>query len=307
MKSLLSAVLLILLLSGSFAQKQDLVELLGYPKGSKLLIIHADDAAVSHSTNQAVMDAFEKGNISSTAIMVPCPWFPEFADYAKNHPDYDYGIHLTFSAEWNTYKWGSVAPADKVSSLLNKEGYFYPTTGQAVDSAKVSEVETEVRAQIDKAIAAGIKPSHFDTHMNTIVQNIDLFRIYIKLSVEYKVPILLAKDQSYYQEFASMPEMKNLYFIDSLIEAKTEVDPVKWKENYIDILNNLQPGIHELIFHLAYYTDETKAMTKGFEFYDAEWRRRDVEFAFSDEFKKALKENNINVVTWKQIQATIYK
>ena len=289
-----------------YSQEKNLAELLGYPKDAKLLIIHADDAAVSHSTNQAIFDAFEKGNISSTAIMVPCPWFPEMAAYASKHPDLDFGLHLTLNAEWNTYKWGSVASANKVTSLLTNEGYLYSTTKQAADSAKASEAETELRAQIEKAIASGIQPSHFDTHMNTVVQNVDLLKVYIKLGEEYKVPILLAKDQPYTKEMLEIPEMKNQYFIDSIIEAKTEVDPAKWKENYTSILQNLKPGIQELILHLAYYNEETIAMTEGFEFYDAKWRKRDVDFINNDEFKKILKDNNISVITWKQIQAAIY-
>lgn len=82
-----------------------LAEKLGYPKDSKLLIVHADDLGLSHSTDSAVIRAFEEKAITSGSIMVPCPWFPEIAEYVKKNPGLDVGIHLTLTAEWEFYKW----------------------------------------------------------------------------------------------------------------------------------------------------------------------------------------------------------
>src|ERR1700761_7723912 len=80
-------------------QSKNLAEKLGYPKDAKLLIIHADDAGFSHSADSAIMSAYTKGVINSASIMVPCPWFPEIAAFAKAHPEMDWGIHLTLTAE----------------------------------------------------------------------------------------------------------------------------------------------------------------------------------------------------------------
>src|SRR3954470_10412848 len=82
----------------SYSQEKNLAEKLGYSKDAKLLILHADDVGLSHSENSATVTAFEKGGISSASIMVPCPWFPEIAAYAKQHPEFDWGIHLTFTS-----------------------------------------------------------------------------------------------------------------------------------------------------------------------------------------------------------------
>src|SRR6266550_441652 len=90
--------------------QQTLAEKLGYPKDAKLLIVHADDAGLSHSEDSATIAAFEKGAINSSSIMVPCPWFPEIATYAKQHPEFDWGIHTTFTSEWKNYKWDGVLP-----------------------------------------------------------------------------------------------------------------------------------------------------------------------------------------------------
>ena len=104
---------------------QTLVERLGYPPGTKLIVVHADDLGETHSVNAAAIKALQGGTINSASLMVPCPWFPEMADYAKSHPDADFGLHLTLTSERVYYRWGPVAPADKVPSLVDQNGYFH--------------------------------------------------------------------------------------------------------------------------------------------------------------------------------------
>src|SRR5579863_10648252 len=140
-------------LPNSLAQSKSIAERLGYPRDSKLLIIHADDLAVAHSEDAASFDALDRGAVTSASIMIPCPWLTEVAAYAKAHPDADLGLHLTLTSEWKNYRWGPVASKDQVPSLLGATGYLYPDTPQAVGALKPAEVEREIRAQIDRAIA----------------------------------------------------------------------------------------------------------------------------------------------------------
>ena len=97
----------------TYGQKT-LAEKLGYPKDSKLLIIHADDVGLSHSEDAATVAGLEKKSVNSASIMVPCPWFPEIAGYAKQHPEVDWGIHLTLTSEWKNYKWGGVSSSNEI-------------------------------------------------------------------------------------------------------------------------------------------------------------------------------------------------
>ena len=112
-------VLSILLASTLPAQTRSIAERLGYPAGSKLLILHADDLGVAHSEDTASFDALNRGAVSSASVMIPTPWVSEVAAYFKAHPNVDIGLHLTLTSEWETYRWGSVEARDKVPSLLD--------------------------------------------------------------------------------------------------------------------------------------------------------------------------------------------
>src|SRR5882724_10055208 len=166
-----------------------LVERLGYPRDTKLLIVHGDDLGMAHSINAASIKAFETGLVSSGSIMVPCPWLPEIAAYARSHPEADLGLHLTLTSEWSSYRWGPVLPRDRVSSLLDHNSYFYLTESEAASHANAREVEAEIRAQIDRARAFGIKPTHLDSHMGTLYQNKTLFETFLRVARDNKLPV----------------------------------------------------------------------------------------------------------------------
>src|SRR6266849_7486101 len=130
--------------------QNSLAEKLGFPHDAKLLIVHADDVGVTHSVNSATIKGLESGLVNSLSLMVPCPWFPEIADYAKSHPDADFGLHLTLTSERVYYRWGPVAPADKVPSLVDQSGYFHHDWEEN-EHVNAKEVEVELRAQIERA------------------------------------------------------------------------------------------------------------------------------------------------------------
>src|ERR1700687_2754206 len=167
-------------------------ERLGYPASARLLVIHADDLGMNHSVNRATFESLEKRGITSASILVPCPWFPEVAKWAKEHPDADVGIHQALNSEWTTLRWGPVSPKDRVPSLLDPDGYLPLDTPAVAQNAKLSEVETELRAQIDRAQSAGIHLTHLDTHMGALFASTDLYEVYQKMGYTYHLPILEA-------------------------------------------------------------------------------------------------------------------
>ncbi|MDH3711312.1 MAG: polysaccharide deacetylase family protein [Cyclobacteriaceae bacterium] len=283
---------------------QSLNERLGYPKDSKLLIVHADDIGVSHSENQATFDAMAVGMVNSGSIMVPCPWFSEVVHWAKQHPQSDLGLHLTLNSEWKYLKWGPVAPINKVTGLVDSQGYFYDNVEQLVNNASVEEVELELRAQIEKALAAGLKPTHLDTHMGSVL-NKKFFPIYLKLGWEYKIPVMASRTMLDF-----LPELKPLMddktiMIDHIVIANPEDFKEGMAAFYTKQLRSLPQGVTVLLMHLGYDNAEMQAMTVDHPDYGARWRQEDFDFFTSETCRQILKEEGIKLVTWGEIQGLI--
>src|SRR5271163_3925138 len=140
---------------------------LGYAADARVLILNADDFGMCHDQNEGVMRGLMEGLFTSSTILVTCPGFEEAANFARNNPDADLGVHLTLTAEWDNYKWGPVLGRHAVPSLVDDRGYLWQTVAQVYEHARLDEADDELRAQIDTAHAAGIDATHLDSHMGT--------------------------------------------------------------------------------------------------------------------------------------------
>jgi len=295
-----SSLLLMLLVSTLHAQDKTLAERLGYPANAKLLILHGDDLGVAHSVNAASLDALDQGAISSASIMMPTPWVTEVAAYAKAHPNADLGLHLTVTSEWQTYRWGSVAPSDQVQSLLDSDGNFPSDVPPVVARAKPAEVERELRAQIDRAMALGIRPTHLDSHMGALFTSPEIVATYVKVAHDYHLPFLAFRGSV--QGGPPMPLSPTDIAVDHVIIASPEVARDHWKEFYLNAIANLKPGLTEIIVHLGHDDAELRAVTVHHEPYGSAWRQRDYDVVRNAEFKKALAANHVILVRWADLR-----
>jgi len=302
LRKLAAPILALLILAASTgAQTKTVAEHLGYPADAKLLIVHADDLAVAHSVNAASFDALDKGAVTSASIMVPCPWLTEVAAYARNHPDADLGLHLTLTSEWKIYRWGPVESKDKVRSLLDPSGYLWPESGPAAANIKPEEAEREIRAQIEHAVAAGIHPTHLDTHMGTLIATPDLFAVFVKIAHEYKLPFLAPRQLTERGPLHSALSEKDI-LLDSVVMVNPSVRADAWKDFYSEAIKNLKPGLTEMIVHLGHDDAELQAVMVDHPDYGSAWRQRDYDFVTGPDFKKVLQENNVILVKWKDLQ-----
>lgn len=282
-------------------QTKTVAERLGYPADAKLLIVHADDLAVAHSVDAASFDALDKGGVSSASIMVPCPWLNEVATYAKDHPNADLGLHLTLTSEWKNYRWGPVESKDKVTSLLDPSGYLWPETGPAIQNLKADEAEREIRAQVDRAIAAGIQPTHLDSHMGVLFARPDLFAAYVKVAHDYHLPFLAVKVADERAKLLSLLSEKDP-IVDSVVIANPAAHADQWREFYGNAIKNLKPGLSEMIVHLGHDDAELQAVTIDHPDFGSAWRERDYDFVTSPEFRKILEENHVVLIKWRDFQ-----
>jgi predicted glycoside hydrolase/deacetylase ChbG (UPF0249 family) len=302
MRRILVAALAILgLLAGAHGQEKTIAERLGYPRDAKLLIVHADDLGMAHSVNAATIKALGSGLVNSGSIMVPCPWFSEIATYARANPQADLGLHLTLTSEWTTFRWGPVSSKDRVSSLLDKDGYFYLTETDAASHADPKEVELEITAQVERARASGVQPTHLDSHMGTLYQNKALFEVFLRVARKYKLPVRVAR--AWFGRADFLPEVlkPDDVYIDRVLDINTSVAASDWASFYSDALKKLEPGVTEVVIHLGYDDAEMRGATSDHPNWGAAWRQRDFEFFTSETFRKLLQENQIKLITWREL------
>jgi len=285
--------------AGAQPHSPSLQERLGYPADARLLIIHADDFGMAHSVDRAISKALENGWVTSASIMVPCPWYPEVAAWARRHPNADIGIHLVLDSEWAGYRWGPVAPASEVSSLLDPDGYFF-NDPSLFTRVKMSEVETELRAQIDKAKADHLRITHLDSHMIALTTTRHLFDVYQQLGHEYDLPIALVRNGSYRMPSGVEPPPDSLA-LDNVITMDPGISKSGWLGWYEKNLSALKPGIYLLVVHLAYDDEEFRGATSGHPDWGAAWRQQDLDMVSSPEFRKFLRDQKFVLVNWGQL------
>jgi chitin disaccharide deacetylase len=263
---------------------------LGYAADSRLVIINSDDFGMCHSANVGTWDVLTKGYGTSATIMVPCPWSPEALALAVSRPDLSIGIELVLTSEWEPYRWGPVAPKEKVRSLIDKNGYLWGNNQLLGMHAKVEEAEIELRAQIDVALKAGLNPSHFINHMGSLYRSdrADLKELYWKLSIEFGLP---ARGVFFSRLAGSV-----LYSMGSGKGSKM-----------LEIVAGLQPGIWELYPHCAVDSDEIRTITHASAFVPNDkdsWigRVSDTEIYTDMDLKAKLLETGAWLITWREIK-----
>jgi chitin disaccharide deacetylase len=298
----------LLISSASLGQQSStyLAEQLGYPADTKFLVVHGDDLGVTHSKNAASIHAYDRGGMNSASIMVPTHWFPEIAAYARENPEFCLGLHLTLTAEWKYLKWDGVSSSNEISSLLTEEGYMYSTVNEMVENADLAEVEQELRAQIDRSIEFGIKPTHLDSHMGGPSATPELFEIMIKLGQEYQIPVRTTRSRLENPDYRR--HVPDYYIVsENTGSLNVNVPAERWNEAYDEIIENLEPGLNELVVHIAYDNEEMRATTIGHDhWYESAWRQRDYDYVVSQRFRDLLRKHDITLITWREIQQLMY-
>ncbi len=277
---------------------------LGLADNDRAVIIHVDDVGMCEATLSAFDDLMDFGLISSAAVMVPCPWFPQTAAYCRKHPEVDMGVHLTLTSEWDGYRWGPISTRNPSSGLMDDEGYFYRRQPPVQERADEAAARAEMKAQIDRALAAGVDATHMDSHMGTIAHE-KFLPAYVDLAKEYQLPptilfrgdkvgfrsrgledslATLAADASASGEASGVPLLDHEYGLpldkpeDRLGQAKRAFE-------------NLQPGITHFYIHAAKDTPELRAIAP-----DWESRVADYETFLSGELREFIRNQGIHVI-----------
>lgn len=283
-------------------EQRSLAERLGYKATDRILIVNGDDAGMCHAANLGTIEVLEQGLMRSSTIMVPCPWFLEIAAYAKEHPEKDFGIHLCHTSEWKKYRWGPVADRAKVPGLIDPQGYLWASVEEVYAHATAEEALIEGRAQIQKALSAGVDVTHLDSHMGTLQLDPRYLKSYLQLAVEFDLPIRMASQETLaragYPELRGMFAAKGILFPDHFVYDELPQEKNEVKQFWRKMVGNLKPGVTELYIHAALPTDELKAITGS-------WSTRSQErevFTQDQEMKKLVADQRIVLIGYRPLR-----
>lgn len=188
---------------------QTLAERLGFGREDRIAIVHVDDIGFCSPANRGGFGALDAGPATCGSVMVPCPAFEEAVEMARARPGVDLGVHLTLNCEYEGHRWGPLLGADAVPSLVAADGGFPRTVQEVRNSASVGDVERELRAQVDRALEAGLDVTHLDSHMGSVLIP-EFIDVYAQLAIDYRLPIFVVR-----------PDAKAL----ALLGADTSSDP----------------------------------------------------------------------------------
>jgi len=297
---------------GAAAADKTLVERLGHPKDARLLMIHADDIGMCRSVNRTSAEAMLNGVVSSGSVMVPCPWFPEIAQWSKDHPEADLGLHLTLTSEWRHYRWRPVSPPSQVKGLMDPDGFMWRGVEDVVKHASADEVALEIRAQIDRARQFGMKPTHVDSHMGTLFAHPKFFEAYVRVSKETGLlpmipgptPEILEEAKALGLDYAAITRdlaAKGFVVLDRLSTGLNANGLEPRTAELKQFVRDLKPGVTELIVHLAGDDDEIRQVTGN-------WERRYLEYRIcTDPATRAfIKDQGVKLVGYREL-STLWK
>lgn len=282
---------------------------MNFSPGKVNLIIHADDGGISRSVNKAIIESLKHGIVTSTSLMPPTPYFHEIASYFKQNPQYDVGIHLTLTCEFQKSPWKPVSGIEKIPSIVNSTGNLL-TKNEFSVHATAKDVETEIRSQIEYFLSFGVHPTHMDTHQGTVFENIQFLEIYIKLALEYNMTPMLMRINEQTLELINkrklpldrkkvenliQPDIPLLDFLYTSNQYDLNID--EKEQEYRHVIKNCPAGISQIIIHPAFDDDEPGQKNKNYRL-----RYFDYSIFTDPKIKQFIDEQGISLIRWKDLK-----
>lgn len=260
------------------------------PDGAHLLI-RSDDAGMSHAVNMATKQLLETGLPVSVSVIFPGPWYQEIVEILRDFPEVSVGVHLTLNSEWRNYRWGPVIGREAAPSLVDEHGYFFPSAERLyVNNPDLGEVERELRAQIERALATGLRIDYLDFHMGTATRHPEFRAIAERLGPEYDLGL-----SGYYGEQVIAPQYR--------AEPRAKLDSLR------AMVGRLEPGYHVLVTHPGLDTPELAAM---FDLNDdqplhgmSKHRQAELDALIAESFTEALDRHGVTAMTYRELLSIV--
>lgn len=279
----------------------------------KYLIINADDFGVSKSVNEAIINLLNKNKISSATLMPNVNYYDEAAKWAVENSS-NIGLHLTFLNDDTKFKYRSLS---RSKSLEDENGYLLDDRRKFSKSLKLRDIKKEIDMQFKKLEDSGVKISHVDIHRYALYPTYNpIVYLYLckKCRQKGRLPIRWSRNG----EVSVCDGITNLCDTDNIAKFFSAVSDLyqipipdyvfkfpyrdiffsydEKKEAFINMLRKLPDGINEVHIHPAINSEEIKQINPT-------WKERVLEYSFmlDNDVTDAMKENNIELITYKDI------
>jgi chitin disaccharide deacetylase len=271
----------------------------GFQPDDRVVVVHADDIGMCHATLPAIEELMAFGLVTSASAMVPCPWFPEVVAWHRRCPQFDLGIHLTLTSEWDRYRWGPVSTRSESTGLIDDEGYFHRTIPAARRLGRPESVDAELRGQVKLAERSGLVFTHLDTHMLVLICN-ELIDIYLGVACERRLPAFLMRtpgDSASGPDWALRWEERGQPVFDHW-RVVTRRGSAEDHDAFVrDVFDGLPAGLSCVLLHPAIDTPEIRHIT-------GDWRGRVADFdAFRQPSLRAhLVDRGIQLISYQPLR-----
>lgn len=279
---------------------------LGFDPDARVVILHADDIGMCQASVDAYADLLDAGIMSSAATMVPCPWFPAAAEsfrHLQANPRFDVGVHLTLNSEWDAFRWSPLSTHNPASGLIDDGGYFHSRSAPTQEHATPHAVESELTAQVERALASGFAITHMDTHMLTL-HHPRLLPSYVRVAEKFRLPaFLLSPDSEWKQDMP--PRIEKLLYeaqergmpLFDHFDAFSLSEHTNRLKEAQRALNAVPKGLSAVVFHPVRSTPEVRAMTP-------DWHSRvaDHRVMMDDNLRKWISKSGIQIISYRQLR-----
>lgn len=287
-------------------------ERLGWPEGTRAIIIHSDDAGMHRDANLGTIMAVEEGICNSASVMMPCGWVTQWRDWLNENPDFCNGLHITLTSEWGRYRWMPLSSIEEAPGLYDADGYMHRGVMAVAANATVDEVRGEIMKQLNMARRMGMDITHLDTHMGTLFTRPDFTQVYVEVGIQEQIPVMIMgghmtqimEENPWYRarvnEARALAEHawdNGLPVLDDLHSDITGLGPYEQKKAIlIERLRNLKPGVTQFIVHCTKPSEVFRDISGS-----GPNRWSDVEVLMSEDVKRVIEEEGIVLTTWREL------
>ncbi|HEX8850280.1 MAG TPA: ChbG/HpnK family deacetylase [Gemmatimonadaceae bacterium] len=258
------------------------------------VLLRLDDVGMNHSVNMAIEKVAATKMPFSVSVLFACPWYQEAVEILKKNPQIAVGVHLALNSEWRGYRWGPVLGKGGVPSLVDSAGYFRSSgEGFLASAYDLGEVERELSAQVERALASGLKISYVDAHMGTALATPQLREVTERVARKYGLGISTYFGESYFTLWGEPVQRKKAVLLAHLAQAKRDA------VNLIEVHVAERTPEMEAIFDMN--APEQNAPDAGV----VAHRKAELETMLSPELAELVRTGKVRLVTYQTMMSRL--